>query len=305
MTKRRREKKINIHGAFIFFASIAAVAFVSEQWFVNWFNTSQAQTTQTSTRVVQEIAYEAGCLEQSLCREYSKAASDDREIIIPVLMYHHIRYIGPQHNARERFYSVNPKALEAQMKSLKEGGYTPITLETFWRSLKQGPGILPDQPVLLTFDDGHKSHMSEAYPILKKYNFPATFFIYTDGIKLNGYMDEKMLRELSSDPNMAIAAHSVTHGALTRMSAASREKEMKESKEILEDILEKPVTAFSYPYGAFSKMMEYEVDEAGYDMAFRIGPGSTQSYKSRFRIQRIQVLSWDDPVSLIAKYSGR
>jgi len=296
---------MNRDGALVFFGILIILAFITVQWFTIQFNRDRAQAATKNQIVVQETIQNTVCDQPVLCHKYVAPQAEEAQTIVPVLMYHHIRNAQPYYTARERLYSVNPATLEAQMQQLKEAGYTPISLEVFWKSLKRGPSTLPDRPVLLTFDDGYKNHFKEAYPVLKKFNFPAIFFVYTDAIGLGGYMSKEMLSELASDPHMMIEAHSVTHGALTSMSEAQRMQEMEDSKSILEAIIQKPVTAFSYPYGAFSSVMEDEVKRAGYDMAFRIGPSSRQGYDSRFRIQRIQVLSWDDPVNLIEKFAGR
>lgn len=303
MKKRRR--RLNAEGFTAFILIILFAGFVSVQWFAFVFTPSHAGEAVLNNNLNQKISGGVTCEDQSACKSLSKAVSVETDIIVPVLMYHHIRYAQSGFTAREVAYSVSPPEFERHMKRLHDEGFHPISLKTFWDALRMRPDILPERPVLLTFDDGHKSHLQTAYPVLKKYGFPATFFIYTDGMELNGYMDEDMLKELAEDSNMSIASHTLSHAALTRLGEAGREQELVESKALLEQIIQQPVTAVSYPYGAYNETIAKGTAAAGYDMGFRIGPGTVHAYEDRFRLQRIQVLSWDDPVRLIEKYSGR
>ena len=303
----RGKNRLNLRGAFVFLSTIALLAIFGAQWFTKVFNPIEAEELESGSNnlVVQEIITGESCSARSLCSEFIPAKNIDRNIHVPILMYHHIRYIQPRHNARERFYSISPERFEWQMRRLREVGYHPITLDAFWQALKTGPGTLPDRPVLLTFDDGHRGHWEEVYPVLKELDFPATFFIYTEGMVLNGFMNEEMIKELSDDPIMSIASHTISHTALTRFGYTGIQTELEKSKTILEEITGNEINAVSYPYGAMNASVEARVKEAGYDLGFQIGPGTRHSYPGRFRIQRIQVVSWDDPVRLIEKYSQR
>lgn len=102
---------------------------------------------------------------------------------IPVLMYHDF-----QENITKEQESavVHPKLFEEQIKTLLKNGYIPVD---FYDLLlyKQGKGGLPNKPFIITADDGYLSNYTTAYPILKKYNVPATFFVSTRYVGVNLY----------------------------------------------------------------------------------------------------------------------
>ena len=100
---------------------------------------------------------------------------------VPVLNYHQVN------NKFHTVLTMKPKNFEEQIQYLSESGYHSITLEQFSQYMS-GEGDLPDKPVLITFDDGYEDNYEYAYPILKKYNMIATFFLITDFIGRPGYL---------------------------------------------------------------------------------------------------------------------
>ncbi|WP_245773012.1 polysaccharide deacetylase family protein [Paenibacillus catalpae] len=86
-----------------------------------------------------------------------------------VLMYHHI-------DMKESGATISPSRFGTHMKLLKENGYNVISVEQFM-DFMQNKGKVPDNAVVITFDDGYESFNLYAVPILKKNNFVATHFI--------------------------------------------------------------------------------------------------------------------------------
>ncbi|TCM90795.1 biofilm PGA synthesis lipoprotein PgaB [Paenibacillus sp. BK033] len=86
-----------------------------------------------------------------------------------VLMYHHL-------DATESGATISPSRFGTQMKILKDNGYHVISIEQF-ADFMRGKGKVPDNAVVITFDDGYESFDQYAVPILKKYKFTAAHFI--------------------------------------------------------------------------------------------------------------------------------
>ncbi|WP_229692059.1 polysaccharide deacetylase family protein [Paenibacillus radicis (ex Gao et al. 2016)] len=86
-----------------------------------------------------------------------------------VLMYHHI-------DTKESGATISPGRFGTHMKLLKDYGYNVISVEQF-ADFMQKKGTVPDNAVVITFDDGYESFNQYAVPIMKKYDFVATHFI--------------------------------------------------------------------------------------------------------------------------------
>ncbi|MEO0685177.1 MAG: polysaccharide deacetylase family protein, partial [Cyanobacteria bacterium J06649_11] len=101
-----------------------------------------------------------------------------RKAKVPIAMYHDIL---PK---KEVFFDVTPEELEAHFELIKSKGVTPISLDQLTIHLRTG-SPLPEKPILLTFDDGYGGHYKYVYPLLKKYNYPAVFSVYTKNMGIN------------------------------------------------------------------------------------------------------------------------
>src|SRR5262245_45871507 len=97
---------------------------------------------------------------------------------VPILMYHYIS-ASPSATDRIRYgLSVPPEMFEAQLRLLSNHGYNTITLRELYEYLAIGTA-LPDNPIVLTFDDGYVDNYTNAFPLLQKYGMRGTFFILT------------------------------------------------------------------------------------------------------------------------------
>jgi peptidoglycan/xylan/chitin deacetylase (PgdA/CDA1 family) len=100
----------------------------------------------------------------------------------------------------------------------------------------------------LTFDDGHASNYTEAFPALCELGLRATFFVVPTLVGTGGHVAWDQLREMVA-AGMEVGSHSLTHPYLDRLDAATLEREFGESKAIIEDRLGVAVRAASLPRG--------------------------------------------------------
>ena len=86
-----------------------------------------------------------------------------------------------------------------------------------------------------------------------------------------------------------IGAHTSTHPSLTTQSRAVQEREIRSSKDLLEDVLGHPIDGFSYPHGHFDRSTVRLVQEAGFSRACTTESAPTTARTDPFKIPRISV----------------
>ena len=106
------------------------------------------------------------------------AQGETDDIIIPVLMYHNLAEDYPK---GAEGANITPKLFEEHMQGILDRGYTPVFVADYYNSVQRGE-TLPENPIIITFDDGYLSNYEIAYPILKRLNIPATIFIVTSTV---------------------------------------------------------------------------------------------------------------------------
>jgi peptidoglycan/xylan/chitin deacetylase (PgdA/CDA1 family) len=95
------------------------------------------------------------------------------------------------------------------------------------------------------------------------------------------------LRKLAESTLVAVGAHTVSHPMLAQLSAGAQHWEISTSRQCLETILGRPVTAFSYPNGSASRLTRQLVDQAGFETACTsysdvVSSGSDRHFLPRF-----------------------
>lgn len=184
--------------------------------------------------------------------------------------------------------SVLPEDFDEQMKYLYEHGYHTITPDELYDSL-EGTGTLPDNPVLITFDDGYRDNYDNAYPILQKYDFKATVFVVTSFLgKYPNYMTWDQAREMDAN-GISIESHTVDHKSMTDLTDDQLRTELVNSKKKAEQELGHPVDYMAYPTGTYNLHIAQLVKEAGYKAAFTIKYGNVDKASNIYALERVPV----------------
>jgi peptidoglycan/xylan/chitin deacetylase (PgdA/CDA1 family) len=97
-------------------------------------------------------------------------------------MYHHID--EDAHND----YIVTPETFALQMRTLRDNGFTAITLQQLYDFI-DNKTPLPERPVIITFDDGYLSVYTYAFPVLKYYGLHAIAFVIGHNVGQDTYKD--------------------------------------------------------------------------------------------------------------------
>lgn len=210
---------------------------------------------------------------------------------IPVLLYH--RVISDPSLAGKHGTYVTTKQLEAHLEYLHKNNYTPITFEDLSMINRFDK---EKKYVILTFDDGYEDNYTLLFPMLKRFNFKAVIFMVT-GKKENtwDYLDEGRTFPLlertqileMNKYGIEFGAHTMNHVDLTKVEVAEARQEIEGSREALEEILGKKVTAFAYPYGSVNETVKDLVKKAGFKYGIATVIGPLAIHEDTFNIRRI------------------
>ncbi len=223
----------------------------------------------------------------SLVSTYSSTTPDTlfvagATVHVPIAVYHSIRNTSPDETLEVRRFTIPPAVFDEQMHYLYENNFHPITFAMLYEALTYGTP-LPLKPVILSFDDGWATQYIEALPVLQKYDFTATFFLYPNVIEHENYMTWDEVRVLH-EAGMEIGSHSKSHQYMTRQDAEEQMFEVTQSKKILEEKLDSKVETFAYPYGLFNADMQDMLKDAGYTTARGLDTGVTHSQESLYEL---------------------
>jgi peptidoglycan/xylan/chitin deacetylase (PgdA/CDA1 family) len=185
------------------------------------------------------------------------------------------------------------------MRFLRDNGYRVISLEhaaAFFR----GERSVPKKSVVLTIDDGYQSVYSVAYPILAKYGYPATVFVYSDYISGGGLTWQQM-REMAQSGLFSFQAHSKTHADLTKRlpNESMLEYEQRLQTEVaapaekLGKRMTEPIFSYAYPFGAVNRPAVDELQRHGYEMGLTVKRGGNPFFAFPYRLRRTMIFESD------------
>ena len=214
----------------------------------------------------------------------------DRQLRVPILMYHLIDEDRPGWSAMTRRLTVSPGDFAAQMEWLDRHRYHTVTQQQLLDALECG-SPLASKPVMVTFDDGYRDVFFNASAVLARLHMHATAYVITG--RISGpdpsFLTWGLLHALERR-GIEIGSHTVTHAELTGLSDQDALDELVNSRKALERKLGHQVPWFAYPGGTFDARIERLAREAGYLLAVTTVPGTTQSAEQPLALQRLRVL---------------
>jgi peptidoglycan/xylan/chitin deacetylase (PgdA/CDA1 family) len=203
-----------------------------------------------------------------------------------VLCYHAVSDRWPSELA------VSRARLRAQLSLLVRRGYRGAT---FSQALAAPPAR---RSLVVTFDDGYRSTLTEAYPILQQLGLPATVFVPTDHAGSSAPMSWPGIQQWAGGPHASellcldwdqlrwlaelgweVGSHTRSHPRLPELAAGDAASELEGSRVAIEAELRAACPSLAYPYGAVSEDVIAWAGAAGYRYAGLLGewPGEERA----------------------------
>jgi peptidoglycan/xylan/chitin deacetylase (PgdA/CDA1 family) len=153
-------------------------------------------------------------------------------------------------------------------------------------------------PILATFDDGNRSDLLVAAPLLQSHAIPGAFFVCTGRFGRADWLDEKDLAELAAQ-GFEIGSHGIEHVPWTSLSAQQLVNEVGGSRATLARILGRDIEATAIPFGAYNRRVLAAIRDAGYRRAYNSDPGISArdaQFIRRWTITQGMAFDFDDMV---------
>ena len=217
-----------------------------------------------------------------ICFSYSFYTYQKKAVII--LTYHSVMKTVSEINGE---FSINEKDFEKQMLFLKNAGYNVISLTDALEGIK-GNKELPDNPTVLTFDDGYRDNFYIAWPILKKYDFTATVFLAVKYVDTDGFLSWDDINAVKAK-GLDFQSHTYSHVALGSLGKEEVLKELTLSKKVAKEKADINMTVLAYPFGSYNSEVFNALKTADYEGAC-IGKLGTNDKKTQlYELKRVNV----------------
>lgn len=210
------------------------------------------------------------------------APEDSYSVRLPILRYAELVEGAPKTEDQ-----VSVSAFAEQMQALADAGYTPIDIWELRDYVTKGTE-LPENPILITFDDGYESFYTLAFPVLKEYGFKATCFavgvsigkdVYKDtGAAMTPHFSLEQAREMRDSGLITVASHGydiheiegldsapIRNGALQRENEAEADYVdflTKDARQ-MQELLGESANFFSFPHSESSEISLIVLKQAG------------------------------------------
>ncbi len=176
-------------------------------------------------------------------------------------------------------------------------------------------GRLPRGMVALTFDDGLAGIHRYAFPVLVRYRLPATVFVVAKTLHSGSipvdWVDDPPAAPLTAltveqilemhAAGIGFGSHGLSHRRLTELSDVECVRELRTSRELLEDLLACRILSLAYPHGEHDPRVWQAARRAGFEQAFTLPEGPEPC--GQFAIPRVGVYRGNGLVSLVTKTS--
>lgn len=196
---------------------------------------------------------------------------------VPILLYHHIT--DEAFSGGNEISLISPYDFRMHMTAIKVN-FTPISLRRYYQyvTCTDGSVTLPDNPIIVTFDDGYLSNYEIAYPILKELEIPATIFVVTDTVgamagdgKVNySHFTWEQAKEMERSGLVEIQSHTASHVELASLPQEQLVLQLRKSKYMIEKNLGHPCDMIAFPYGSYTESVVNASKAAGYLLQARV-----------------------------------
>jgi peptidoglycan/xylan/chitin deacetylase (PgdA/CDA1 family) len=221
---------------------------------------------------------------------------------VPILMYHVIN--PPPAAAKFPGLYVPPEEFAAQMHALAQAGFHAVTMDQMLASWTRGTPLPKGKPIVVSFDNGYQSQLTEALPVLRRLGWVGVENIQLTGLPPSqGGLSEAQVSELVTD-GWELDTQGISHADLITLGPAALRDQVAVARGEVQRRYRVPVNWFCYPSGHYNATVIAAVKASGYVGSTTVVPGWASPGEDRYRLPRLRVLGGTSPQALLSQIAA-
>lgn len=203
-----------------------------------------------------------------------------------------------------RLYMMTPEKFSRQMRWLCSKGYEAVTMDQLHAYLTRGEP-LPENPVVITFDDAYQDLTKHATPILAELGLHHVHFInsgklgstsdWVDNAPKLPIMSVESARNLqeSFGDMVDLQAHGKDHLSFEDIDDAAIPTEVEHCLEVLAPLNKRAIKYLAYPYGEYREKTPDMMRQLGIRCSFTVDQGLCRPGQDLQLLPRVEVFGHD------------
>jgi peptidoglycan/xylan/chitin deacetylase (PgdA/CDA1 family) len=217
-------------------------------------------------------------------------------------MYHVIN--PPPPGAKFPGLYVAPEEFAAQMRALERAGYHAVTMDQMRANWTHGAPLPAGKPIVLSFDNGYQSQITQALPVLRGMGWVGVENIQLTGLPpAQGGLSEAQVRALVSE-GWELDTQGFSHADLITLTPAALRYQVAVARSEVQRRYHVPANWFCYPSGHYDAAVLAEVRAAGYVGSTTVIPGWAAPGIDPYRLPRLRVLGGTSPQALLEQIAA-
>ena len=187
--------------------------------------------------------------------------------------------------------NISLEDFEQQLSFLADNNFKVVSMgkavELFYSK-----DTIPEKVVVITVDDAYKSFLTGAFPLLRKYNFPATLFVSTQMVGNPDYLTWNEIKMLQKN-GIEIGNHSHGHHYFLNSEDGKLPEQFKKDLEKAEELFRVNLNyipdLYAYPYGEYNSQMKNILRSKNYKVALAQNSGVIDHRSDFYALPRFPV----------------
>jgi peptidoglycan/xylan/chitin deacetylase (PgdA/CDA1 family) len=214
-------------------------------------------------------------------------------------MYHVIN--PPPAGAKFPGLYVSREEFSEQVRALARAGYRAVTMDQMLANWTRGTPLPAGKPIVLSFDNGYQSQLTNAMPVLREQGWVGVENIQLTGLPPSqGGLSRAQVAELVAD-GWELDTQGISHADLIALGPSALREQVVVAREDLQRRYHVPVNWFCYPSGHYDAAVVAELKAAGYVGSTTVVPGWASPAQDAYRLPRLRVLGGTSGQELVGE----